>query len=153
MKYIILAVAFFSLSANACYSPKKGFGWDKEKLVGAANIIVIAELVKVEKLRFGFEYTLTAIVNLKGVSELEIKFRSMIPPLVSSEDFDGHKDEAFWKEDLGRSAFPCCVCGPNHSFTFGERYLLFPDSFGAMASAEAILSKEDKWLAYVKKNL
>ncbi|MBV1911431.1 MAG: hypothetical protein KUG78_19215 [Kangiellaceae bacterium] len=153
MKYLVLAFILFNLNVEACYKPKDGYGMSKDALIKSAKIIAIAELVKVEKQGVGFEYTFKTLSNLVGTSEEEIKFYGRFPPVIKSEDFEEHTDDKFWENDIGRSWFPSGTCGPAHTFAFGERYLLFPSLYGATASGENVSSVNDKWLAYVKKNL
>ena len=67
--------------------------------------------------------------------------------------FNNHNDQEYWEKDKGRSEFPCCLCGPIHTFAEGYKYLYFPDLLGAIKSAEIINSSEDKWYMYVKKRV
>jgi hypothetical protein len=69
----------------------------------------------------------------------------------SGNHFSNHTDINFWTDaKIGRSPFPCCVCGPIHEFKINEEYLIFPDQLGSMKSAEIIRSKEDKLYKYVE---
>jgi len=150
---LTLLVLFVFQTTEACYHPKNGFMWNHEELVKKAKTILIAELENIEKKEGSTFYVLKPIEVLKGEAPKEIRFlsHSFLDDL--SNDFNDHSDEKFWKEDIGRSDWPCCICGPDHAFTFGEKYLLFPGAFGAMKSAEAIHSDEDQWLTYVKKHI
>ena len=73
----------------------------------------------------------------------------------SDNDFAQHTATEFWyrradETPIGRSEWPCCICGPDHSFRKDREYLYFPDKLGAVRSAEVIRSKDDRWLQYVR---
>lgn len=153
MKRIILVLMLYCTQLNACYAPKKGFGWNKEELITHSELIVIAELKSIVKTKDGFEYTFNTISTLKGKSVDEIKYSTSTVPNPSTEHFHNHNQDIFWRDESGRSEFPCCICGPDHHFEFDNKYLLFPSSFGARKSAELINTEDDSWLKYVKEEI
>ena len=159
---IFLLIELATVSALACFAPKPGFGWDKDELIQSSRTIVLAKLVKTDARRLkegridvdlGAAHTLVPVEVLKGDSPKEIVFHSNRVQQKPSDDFNGHTEDRFWGDDVDRSEWPCCICGPDHGFIEGELYLLFPDAFGARKSAEAIKSEDDLWLAYVRESL
>ncbi|MDQ8201300.1 hypothetical protein QEH56_24280 [Pelagicoccus enzymogenes] len=146
-----LLFTIFSTSGIPCSEPKRGDGRDKDELIAKAEMIVLAEVVEIDPdVPYATLFYLKPTRTLKGKPPERIEFMSVSPEYSSSDDFDGHTKEEFWTQDIGRSKWPCCICGPDHVFEPGETYLLFPDSFGAMKSAELIRSEDDKWLKYVE---
>ena len=148
---VTLLFTFIGTLAIACSEPKIGAGRAKDELIEKSDVIVLAEVVEIDPdVPYATLFYLKPIRTLKGEPPERIEFMSFSPEQSSSRDFDGHKEEEFWSQDIGRSNWPCCICGPDHFFEPGETYLLFPDSFGAMKSAELIKSDDDKWLNYVE---
>ncbi|MDH5445321.1 MAG: hypothetical protein OEY52_07175 [Gammaproteobacteria bacterium] len=153
MKYISLLILLISFNqAFACSAPKSGFDLDKDQLIEKSKTIVLAKLKSMEKENSEIKYTLVPLKILKG-NKSEIVFRS-ISKKHYDNDFNFHKDGEFWMNKVGRSEFPCCICGPDHTFRENELYLLFPDSFGAMKSGEIIKDiNKDEWYKYVLKRI
>lgn len=153
---LLIFCLFTSGELLPCASPAHGYGMRKEALVLRSKTIL---LVRATKIGFLVKEVLSGdpdLVDIYLPSGQTIK--GTLPDMVFSSDysnhFQDHTDPVFWKdafgqEDLGRSPFPCCVCGPLHEFIEGHDYLLFPEYIGAMKSAERIRSKEDKWYQYV----
>jgi len=152
---IILFIAvFLGTVALPCSLPKNGAGMEMDELIEKSDVIVLAEVVEiVPEVANATHFYLKPTRVLKGEPSKRIEFMNFSPKQSSSNDFDGHKKEEFWIQDIGRSKWPCCICGPDHFFEPGETYLLFPDSFGAMKSAELIKSDDDKWLIYVESKI
>lgn len=138
-----------SESALACSIPKPGFGWCTQELIDRATTIVVGVLEsRVEEDSF-VVYKLKPIEILRGKDPGTITFYSH-SSTHRNDDFDAHTDIRFWAHNVGRSEFPCCICGPAHTFAEGERYLLFPDAFGARKSAEIVHTPADRWYRYVQ---
>jgi len=112
----------------------------------------MVEMSSVSKSEFTVTYTLNVIEVIKGVSNKQLTFLNLEVNSRSyrQNDFNNHNDPDFWSKDIGRSKFPCCICGPAHTFKKGNKYLYFPDSLGAFKSAEIIKSSDDKWYKFVK---
>ena len=153
-KIALLAALLIPLGdATACMVAKPGFDWGAEELVGKSNSIVLAVLDSVEtENTFETKFRLRTVTVLKGDGPEFIDFYSGSRQHYG-EHFAGHTSREFWTKGVGRSAFPCCICGPDHTFVEGETYLLFPDAFGAMKSAEIVSGPDDKWLEYVKESI
>jgi len=156
MKFSLIAVFAFLTSASsiACSEPKNGAGSDHDELIQMAEVIVIAELVSKEVHESGMiTFFLSPLETLKGTKPEIIEFVIFGSPMSSDNDFRAHTEKKFWEEDIGRSKWPCCICGPAHDFEEKKKYLLFPDAFGAMKSAEVVNSYDDAWLEYVRQKL
>ena len=149
MKIIfLLLIALTSNISYACSVPKPGFSWNKDDLIEKSKSIVLVQLTSVEEDGSSIKYTLSPIKTLKGKGN-EIVFWSHSKKHYKS-DFNFHRDGEFWMPNIGRSEFPCCICGPDHTFEKGEMYLLFPDAMGSMKSGEIIKDIEkDEWYKYV----
>lgn len=146
----LLALLVCGLNSYACSVPKTGIGWSKNELIDNSDVIVVAQLDEVEESDFLRKYTLIPVegLRLRG-SIVEVVFWSGSEKHYDTT-FNNHKDEKFWENGVGRSGFPCCICGPDHTFREGEYYLLFPNAFGAWKSAEIIKNfDEDEWYKYV----
>ena len=150
---IISTFLFASMNARSCRVPDKGYDWTINELIEKSGSIVIAKLSKKEEKGSAYVYTLEVLSVLKGPEINSISFQGFGYNEALSNDFDNHIDNRFWKENVGRSDFPCCLCGPNHIFRNGEKYLVFPDAFGSMKSAEVIKNDDDRWLQYVRDRL
>jgi len=147
------ALCIFTFNSFACSVPKAGYGYPMEKLIDESKNIFLVQMVNVEKDDFINTYTLKVIEVLKGTAPDKITFFNH-DDSSHNNDFDNHKNLEFWvKDEIGRSEWPCCICGPDHSFEKGVNYLYFPDLLGAIKSAEIVNSKEDKWYQFVKKRL
>ncbi len=159
MKFKRSALVFFfvalwiSCAAWACRVPKPGVGMDHDELISAANTIVLVRLQATSTSKkdepYFSKYTLETVEVIKGKASPFYEFMSY-GSKESGSDFAGHTEKEFWKKPIGRSGWPCCVCGPNHAFLSGRNYLYFPDKLGAMKSAEVILKGNDRWLEYVR---
>ena len=127
---------------------------DKDLLIDNSSNIFLAKLVKTKMINTyttikSYEYSLIPVKELKGHFEDTVQFYSHRTGY-DSTSFDNHKDTLFWKQNIGRSDWPCCICGPDFSFVENEVYLLFPNHFGAFKSAEIIRdSVNDEWYKYV----
>lgn len=158
MRLLYIAIAVGTVlshtSAYACEVPKPGSFWDKDQLIDQSGIIVVAELLEVVREKNHIRYLLIPIETLKGSPSATIEFPWYRSQNHADKTFSNHTDKEFWKEgSRGRSPWPCCFCGPIHTFIKGEKYLLFPDAWGAMESAEIIKSSEDKWYQYVRERI
>ena len=150
---LTLVLSVFTLKSIACTAPKPGYGYAMEKLIDESKNIFLVQMVSVEKGEFRNTYTLKVVEVLKGAVTEKVMFISY-GSKYSNNDFDSHKNPTFWlKDEVGRSEWPCCICGPDHSFEKGINYLYFPDFLGAIKSAEIIKNKNDKWYKFVKKRL
>jgi hypothetical protein len=150
--FILLAMLLHN-SAYACVVPDAGAGWNKDQLIDQSEVIVVAVLMEVKTERNSKRYRLKPVETLKGSPPEIIEFRSSVFQSYSGNTFSNHNDNEFWKKDIGRSPWPCCLCGPQHTFIKDEKYLLFPDAFGAFKSGEIIKSSEDKWYQYVRQKI
>ena len=149
--FLVLLVSF--ADASACSVPKRGIGWSADELIEHSQSIVLAVLSsKVTDDSSVITTHLEVVEVIKGEALKSVVFFSF-SMAHHSNGFTGHADEEFWEENVGRSPFPCCICGPDHTFVEGETYLLFPDGFGAMKSAEIVDVPDDKWLQYVRESL
>jgi len=152
---ILLAVtaAFLNGAAEACSKPKPGAGWGMNALVWDSETIVLARAREVgEGGQSHVDYVMEALEVLKGDYPAEFTL-SGDADIYYDNDFNEHSDEVFWQENVGRAPWPCCICGPRHTYRVGESYLLFPDAFGAMKSAEIIGSQNDRWYRFVKEKV
>lgn len=133
----------------ACSIPKPGVSAGKESIVDRSNVIVLVEVGDVERHKDGSAtYSLKVVKVIKGQAEE----RYIVQASDSDEfhygnHFNDHKDPLFWEREVGRSEFQGCV--PDHTFVIGETYLLFPDMYAAMMSAEIIRSENDDWYKFV----
>ena len=146
-------------SALACSIPKPGGSWTADDLIKKSRTIILAVLIRKETdynpesgRSLWTTYHLIPIEVLKGDPPEVIAFDSHSEQHYN-RNFSDHTDADFWTDDVGRSEWPCCICGPDHTFVGGETYLLFPDAFGAMKSAEIVNRPDDKWLVYVRESL
>lgn len=149
MKYILFILLTLTYNASyACTVPKPGYNWNKDDLIDKSKSIVLVKLNSIDTDNSSIKYTLSPIKVLKGKGD-ETVFWSHSTKHYDS-DFNYHSDGEFWMPNIGRSEFPCCICGPDHTFKKGEMYLLFPDAMGAMKSGEIIKNIEkDEWYKYV----
>ena len=152
----------FSTDATACFSPKPGYGYGPDKLIIESERIFLVEVSKIEPRTAArsingivkentiyTDYYFTILRVIKGGQTTLESFRASIVSEYIGNDFNNHKDDSFWDVDVGRSDWPCCLCGPDHAFQMNEQYLYFPDLLGARKSAEVIRSEDDEWLKYV----
>ena len=154
IRYKVALVCFFLGIygvASACSVPKDGWGLHHDKLIQRAETIVLVRLSpSTPYKRSGMTtYTLETVQAVKGNAKPSYEFTSF-GSKESDYDFEGHSAKEFWEKPIGRSEWPCCMCGPDHSFRSGRLYLYFPDKPGSMQSAEAIHSEDDQWLKYVR---
>jgi len=149
MKIIFLLLIALTCNVSyACSVPKPGFNWSKDDLIEKSETIVLVKLASAELDETSTKYTLSPIKTLKGKAN-KIIFWSHSKKHYES-DFSFHSDAEFWMPNIGRSEFPCCICGPDHTFEKDEMYLLFPDAMGSMKSGEIIKDIEkDEWYKYV----
>ncbi|TRY28752.1 hypothetical protein [Aliiglaciecola sp. M165] len=134
--------------ALACSVPKPGYGYSLEDLIDKSDNIVIVELSKKKVGEPFIVYDLKVIEVLKGEPATEFEFFGHTEKHESATYTD-HNDAVFWFTQAGRSEWPCCICGPDHTFEKGFKYLFFPDLLGATKSAEIINSEDDLWLNFV----
>ena len=150
------ALCMLSISATrafSCSDPVEGSGMDRVALIQSAQVIVLAEAEGSGPSGGLQEVTFRTMEILKGKPRRTYRVFTTLPrssKAASDNDFDRHRAAVFWSSDAGRSESPCCICGPDHQFRIGARYLLFPDKLGARKSAEIILDPADEWLAYVR---
>jgi len=150
---VFILTLLISFSALPCSGgPKSGFGFTTDELIKNADLIVLAQVADIESVQSASLYRFEVLKTLKGRVTEEIKFFGFGKDYHDNH-FQEHADDMFWVEQQGRSEFPCCLCGPDHTFIKGENYLLFPSHFGAFKSAEIIKNKNDKWLQYVLKSM
>jgi hypothetical protein len=140
--------------AVACTVPKSGYNMDMDDLISEAKTIVLVRLQSSSPERHWTKYILETVEVIKGKADPSYHFLSS-GSNASDNDFVGHTAMAFWtrpadERPAGRSEWPCCICGPDHSFRTDREYLYFPDKLGAMKSAELIRDREDRWLQYVR---
>ena len=137
----------------ACLVPKPGYGEDHKTLIANAKTIALVRLQRQEKPSYGgVLYTLETVEVLKGKAAPTYEFRSIAAP-GSVNDFDAHQASTFWDTNVGRSEWPCCICGPDHAFDERHVYLYFPEKLGAVKSAEIVSTPGDRWLKYVRETL
>lgn len=148
----MLLLCLVTNSALACSVPKSGFGYSLEELIDNSENIILVELIDQTTNDHLVESRLKVVEVLKGEPKKEYSFISYSSEHESATYLD-HNDARFWFNDIGRSAWPCCICGPDHTFAAGFRYLLFPDLLGARKSAEIIKTVNDRWLKFVKQRL
>lgn len=141
----------FSGAASACKVPKPGFPLHHDELIQRAETIVLVRLnpTLTYKSNGMTRYKLETVQTLKGNAKPSYEFVSH-SLIESDNDFGGHTAKEFWEKPIGRSEWPCCLCGPDHTFRPSRLYLFFPDKLGAIQSAEAIHSEDDQWLKYVR---
>ena len=128
----------------SCSAPAPGVFLSHDELILKTKTIILAELIEGKKSRF------RVIESLKGSLENEfqwIRVRSKQPHI--SNDFEGHTLASFWNKGVIRSPFRSGACYADFTFTLGERYLVFVESYGNQYSAEIINSDNDNWYKYV----
>ncbi len=149
MKTLVLASFMLcAFESTTCSKPKAGYGLNVDELIEQSDNIFLVELVNLEKSEYQSTYTLEVVDVIKGAEQTKLTFTGYAEKH-TAEHFNNHENEVFWSEASGRSGWPCCICGPNHTFEQGFIYLYFPDLLGAKKSAEIINNKDDKWLRYV----
>ena len=146
---LAMALYFLVFSAYACPVPKPGYGYQLGELINRSARILVVELTHIEKTSEGFIYSLKPIEVIKGKDSGLVKFYGYSSNHEGAT-YSDHNDEAFWFPNIGRSDWPCCICGPDHTFAKGYQYLIFPDLFGARKSAEIIRTNDDRWYKFVK---
>jgi len=137
---------------QACMVPGRGARVHHDYVIWEAETIVLVRLksrMQMERRPEATRYVLETVETIKGPGQALYEFVSR-GSRYSGNDFGAHKASEFWAKDQGRSEFPCCICGPDHSFREGEIYLYFPDELGSMKSAELVRDESDRWLTYVR---
>lgn len=152
MRALLLLAAFVSSSVLACSVPKPGSGYSLEDLIDQSENIVLVEMVEQTIGDHHITSKLKVVDVLKGELRTDYVFVGYSGKHESAT-YSDHYDAGFWFNDIGRSAWPCCICGPDHTFKKGFQYLYFPDLLGARKSAEIIKSKDDRWLKFVQKRV
>ena len=157
-KYLLLfsTVVLLSVMTDrsfSCSNPKPGYGYAAEELIDNSVNIVLAELMSTKKILWG-EESYKYIHKLKPIEVIKGKFGGFIEFTSYSNyhepyNFIDHKEELFWEFDIGRTKFKGGLCGPDHTFKKGYKYLIFPEYFGANKSAEIVKSRNDSWYKYV----
>jgi|GEM_PF-3182206 len=173
MRILILCLTFIALSSEAFACSLQGVYFnDTDDLITQSENIYLVEAyekdVEINVTR-GLETRQEIIpeIHFKIVEVLKGDRDDIAPVriyhedewrqgLIGKDDFNQHRDPSFWTETGGRMApfsYGQGLCGPQHTFYGGERYLLFPDQLLSMKSAELIKSDTDKWLAHVREQL
>jgi len=173
MRIFILCLSFIALSLEAFACRVQGVHFDDadDLIAQSENIYLVEAYAK------DLEINVTRGLDTHQTTIPEIHFRIVevlkgdrgaIPPvpvydedewqqgLIGKDDFNQHQELRFWTETSGRMApftYGQGLCGPQHIFYDGERYLLFPDQLLSMKSAELIKSDDDAWFAYVREQL
>lgn len=150
---VVSVLFLIPLNAFGCSIPKNGYGWGFAELVDKSDSIVLATLASQDEHVFSVENVLRVIEVIKGPPVSTVLFSGQPKGTHDGFDYFGHKAPWFWLTWSGRSEFPCCICGPDFTFRDGETYLLFPNSFGALKSAEIIKGTHDLWYRYVKERV
>lgn len=144
---------FYGGEALGCFTPTPGNGYDFEKLISSSQVIVLVELTDIRVEYDAIIHNKLKVVEvLKGKPENGYEFISFKADF-KLETFSNHTDDLFWRSDTGRSSYGGGICGPNHIFEKGYRYLYFPDLLGAYKSAEIIETESDEWFKYVKASI
>ena len=113
------------------------------QMIDESEDVYLVRVIRDEKIQ-KFEI----IENIKG-SKKEVKFLRF-RGLASKNHFENHTSPTFWKENIGRSRFFSGRCYPSHNFEDDKVYLIFPNYWAAMKSAELIDDKDkDQWYQYV----
>jgi len=139
----VFTISVLLSESRACEVPQPGHNLDTDDLIREANTIVLVRLRSTSthpEQKSWTEYTLETVKVIKGKAEPSYRF-IFFGSNESDNDFAGHTAPEFWyravdQRPLGRSEWPCCICGPDHSFRKDRQYLYFPDKLGAMKSAE-----------------
>ena len=118
MKYLFVFLSLIASCTYACSLPKKGFGYSFEELIDNSETIVIVELVDTAQNTLGYNHTLTPVETIKGSAKNKYEFLSAFNEY-ESKTFSDHNSAEFWSTDTGRSTWPCCICGPDHTFIRG----------------------------------
>ncbi len=149
LRTIVALIAVLSCSpAFACMLPQPGYGFTVERLIDESEDIYVIELSHFEKDAHGIRYFLKPVTVIKGKAKGLIEFWGSKQEHKSSTYFY-HYNPTFWFSDAGRSDWSTFLCGPNHTFTKGFKYLFLPNMLGSMKSAEVINSNNDRWYLYV----
>jgi len=173
MRVFLLCLAFSSLSSHAyaCRIQKPYYNAPNALITHSENIYLVEAyeksiLINVSTGTITSQKTIPQI-RFYIIEVLKGKDAELAPVHVYDEekwratdygktDFNAHADEAFWAETGGRMTpftYGHGLCGPQHTFYDGARYLLFPDQLLSMKSAELVKSEDDAWLAYVRAQL
>lgn len=157
-KLFILFLITFSIKISACIVPADGYEWTGEDLANHSPVIVLATANRIDDSDKFAQYKISIIDVIRNKTDQQkIAHENLILNYFSwdysNKTFNNHKDESFWKNNIGRTKCDGgCLCGVNHVFKQGDKYLLFLNELGALKSAERIVDiKNDKWLNYVKK--
>jgi hypothetical protein len=147
---LVVALLYWCLAVNAfaCTVPKIGSNASMEELVDHSNNILLVELERKESIHQQIKCTLRAIEVIKGSKPEKLEFYGTSKEHEEAT-YSNHVNPIFWLMDIGRSEWPCCICGPDHTFEKGFQYLYFPDLLGARKSAEIVRTKDDRWYKYV----
>ena len=100
-----------ALKATACSVPKPGGKFSPEKLIDMSETILLIELDKKEEVSYGIKYYLKSIEAIKGEIREVIEFYGYTETHEPST-YNEHNNPVFWFMDVGRSEWPCCICGP-----------------------------------------
>lgn len=151
---VMLTLGLVSPVSIACTVPPGGFGDETplDTLEGAEAIILAEWMCSDESCEFLVVETLLG--EPEEVAGARAWYREAIRArnknrVEEPDDFSAHRDERFWRGEIGRANHFPGMCTPSFSFIEGARYLLFPDRPASPWSAELILSDEDAWLEYV----
>ena len=127
------------------------------ELISRTKNIVLAKVTVISTSENNWDttYTFQTLTVLKGNLGHTFQIKGF-PESGSNEEphFGNHKDELFWKNDLGRNPgrslnYPDCVIHPQ--FSLNGVYLIFHDDPYHSKSFERIADIEnDKWLNYVR---
>jgi hypothetical protein len=153
MRIVLICLLLVSNLAFGCAVLKPGAGYSLEDLIDKSETIVLVQLESKETNEHGDLISFLKVVDtVKGEPASRYEFWT-IEDKHENASFLDHNDAGFWFNDIGRSPWYCCVCGPDHTFADGQTYLYFPDLLGAMKSAEIIKTQEDRWLKFVKRRV
>jgi hypothetical protein len=152
----LFVLTFLNLSsAWACFAPPESAKLPIEEMVKLNDNIYLAEAVKVSKTAkisapTSNIFTFKVVETLKGKAVSTMKIEALQAKGDRKvDDYNGHKDEAFWNNSTGRLINdPSCQVLP--TFTKGTRYLIFPLQPYTYKSLEIIKSDDDMFLKKVR---
>lgn len=154
---LILLLVTLHTYAWGCYVPPAEQHVSNIELITRTKNIVLAKVINISTAENNWDttYSFQTLTVLKGNLPRTFQIKGF-PESRNNEEphFGNHKDEQFWKNDLGRNSgrsfnYPDCIIHPQ--FTLNGVYLIFYDTPYHSKSFERIVDVEnDKWLKYVR---
>lgn len=150
-------MSFAVYKASACQFLQPGDLMNKDDIIEyETNIVLVKAYRDAERQPLKFQIKEILKGDPQIIDKLLEKYKDneeSFHPTPIKNDFNGHKDQEFWHDNIGRSFNLGSSCSPSYIFKEGETYLLFPELYAARQSAEEIDSTDDLWYRYVKRRI